>query len=125
MIDHIVIEGIEVTGVVGAHSFERQWQRPLLVDLELGFDVSAAAASDQLRDTIDYAAVAETVASFAASERFTLVETFAERLARHLFERFSFVSLSLSVAKPGAVAGVRSISVRLQRRREDYAVCGR
>jgi dihydroneopterin aldolase len=125
MIDSIVIEGIEVTGVVGAHSWERQWQRPLVVDLALGLDISAAAASDQLRDTVDYQAVVDAIGAFAGSERFTLVETFAERLARQLFERFAFVTLDLTVAKPGALAGVRSISVRLQRRREDYAVCGR
>ena len=123
--DKIIIRGLEVQTVVGVHAWEQKGPRPLLLDLDLGVDTRAAAASDQLRDAADYHAIAQASAQFARETRVQLLETFAERLARLLFERFAIQSLRLVVHKPGAVPGVQAVGVEIERRREDYAVCGR
>lgn len=125
MMDTIFIHGLEVQTLIGVHAWEQEAPRLLLLDLEMDLETREAAASDHLRDALDYAAVAEAVKSFAAATQVQLIETFAERLARVLFERFSLMGLRLRVHKPGAVAGVRDIGIRIERRREDYAVCGR
>jgi len=123
--DKIFIRGLEVQTTIGIHGWEQQAPRPLLLDLELGTETREAAASDHIRDAIDYAAVAETALRFGRETRVQLLETFAERLARRLFESFSIQSLRLTVHKPGAVAGLQAVGIEIERRREDYAVCGR
>lgn len=123
--DKVFIRGLEISTVIGVHAWEKRLERPLLLDLELGMDIRAAAASDMVRDAVDYQAVADAVAAFARSERFQLLETLAERLARHLFAEFPIDSLRLSMAKPGAVAKVQAVGVEIERQRGDYAVCGR
>lgn len=123
--DKIFIRGLEVQTTIGIHGWEQQAPRPLLLDLEMGAETREAAASDHIRDAVDYHAVAESATQFARESRQQLLETFAERLARRLFEHFAIQSLVLTVHKPGAVNAVQSVGVQIERRREDYAVCGR
>jgi dihydroneopterin aldolase len=123
--DSILISGLQVRCVIGVHAWELHQPRPLLIDLELGIDVRDAAASDRLRDAVDYKAVADEVIAFAAAREFRLLETLAESLSRQLFERHPILWLKLLIGKPGAVPEARSVAVKIERRREDYAVCGR
>ncbi len=123
--DSILIGGLQVRAVIGVHAWEQHQTRPLLIDLELGIDAREAAASDRLRDAIDYKAVADEVIAFAASREFRLLETMAESIARLLFQSHPIRWLVLNIGKPGAVPEARSVAVRIERRREDYAVCGR
>lgn len=123
--DKLFIRGLEVETIVGIHAWERQLQRPLIFDLDLGVDTREAASSDRVRDAVDYAAVADRVRALATELQPALLETLAERIARTLFSDFPIQTLRLSIDKPGAVAGVKAIGVEIDRRREDYAVCGR
>lgn len=123
--DKLFIRGLEVETIVGIHAWERQLQRPLIFDLDLGVDTREAASTDRVRDAVDYAAVSERVRALATELQPALLETLAERIARALFDEFPIQTLRLSIDKPGAVAGVKAIGVEIDRRREDYAVCGR
>lgn len=122
--DTIFIRGLEVHTVIGVYDHERHAPRPLVMDLDLRTDAREAASSDRLRDAVDYDAAAKAIVALAQAERVELLETLAERIARMLFERFPILGLRLSIAKPGAVAGVQSVGIEIERRREDYAVCG-
>lgn len=123
-LDIVFIQSLHIETIIGVHAFEQNAPRPLLIDLEMGTDIREAASSDRIRDAVDYSAVADAIAKFAAGRRFQLLETLAETLARMLFERFPIASLSLSIGKPGAVEAARTVGVRISRRREDYAACG-
>lgn len=125
MTDLVLIEGLEAAGIVGVHAWEQRTPRPIRFDVELGFDVRDAAASDHIRDAVDYRAVTDTLIVLTRERPFRLIETLAETAARLLFERFPITSLRLTVAKPGAVPEAKGgVAVRIERRREDYAVCG-
>lgn len=121
--DKIFIRGLKVDTIIGVYDWERTLQRPLIFDLELGADFNAAAASDHVRDAIDYAAVMETVQKISTDYQPALLEALAEKLARALFKDFPILSLKLTIHKPGAIP-VQDVGVEIDRRREDYAVCG-
>lgn len=123
--DKVFIRGLELETIIGVHGWERQLPRPLVLSLEMGVDTRDAAASDQVRDAVDYDAVTQAVRKIAATLQPALLETLAEKIARALFEAYPIASLRLAIDKPGAVAGVKSVGVEIDRRREDYAVCGR
>lgn len=122
--DKIFIRGLKVETIIGIYDWERTLLRPLIFDLELGFDVREAASSDRMRDSIDYAAVGKTVTDIALTLKPQLLETLAEKIARALFDQFPILSLRLVIDKPGAIPDVKGIGVEIDRRREDYAVCG-
>ncbi|HEX4871211.1 MAG TPA: dihydroneopterin aldolase [Nevskiaceae bacterium] len=123
--DTIFVTGLQVQALVGVHAHERLAPRPLVFDLEMDYDLRPSAASDALRDTLDYAAVCAGIEALCAERQPLLIETLAEQVARMLFARFPLLGLRLTLHKPGAVAGTASLGVRIERRREDYAVCGR
>lgn len=123
--DKVFIRQLEIQTHIGVHAWEHHIRRPLLLDLDLGVDTREAAASDHIRDALDYKAVCDAVESLVKERQFQLLETFAEAAARRLFEQFPLLSLRLAVHKPGAVPQARSVGVEIERRREDYAVCGR
>jgi 7,8-dihydroneopterin aldolase/epimerase/oxygenase len=123
--DTVFIRGLRVETIIGVHAWERKLERPLVFDLELGADTREAAASDRVRDAIDYAAVAESVTRLAKSLQPALLETLAERIARQLFEDFPIQRLRLVIDKPGAVPDVKQVGIAIERTREDYAICGR
>lgn len=123
--DTIHIEQLELATIIGVHAWEQQAARPILVDLELDLDTRSAAASDHLRDTVDYKAVCDDIEALLHEQRFQLIEALAEAMARKLFGRYPILALRLKLSKPGAVAAARNVAVRIERRREDYAACGR
>ena len=55
--DRIVLHDIIVQGRHGAYAQEREQPQTLRIDLVLQLDLSRAAASDDLADTLDYADV--------------------------------------------------------------------
>ena len=123
--DKVFIRELEIQTHIGVHAWEHYIRRPLVLDLDLGVDIREAAASDHIRDAVDYKAVCDALVQLVHERKFQLLETFAEAAARRLFEQFPLMSLRLFISKPGAVPGARTVGVEIERRREDYAVCGR
>lgn len=123
--DTVFVTGLTLEMVIGVHGWERTAPRTLRLDLELDTDTREAAASDHVRDAVDYQAVSDCVRAVAAAHAPQLLETLAEHIARRVFAEFPIHALRLTVHKPGAVSGVEGVGIRVERRREDYAVCGR
>ncbi|MBL8251482.1 MAG: dihydroneopterin aldolase [Candidatus Competibacter sp.] len=113
--DIIFIRELRVRTLIGVYPKERESQQTLLFDLELGADIRPAAASDNLNDTLDYAAVARRIEEFAAASAFQLVETLAERVAELLRREFGVSWLRLTLRKPGAVASALDVGVLIER----------
>ncbi|PTU29078.1 dihydroneopterin aldolase [Stenotrophobium rhamnosiphilum] len=122
--DKVFIRGLQAHTVIGIYDWEQRAERPLIIDIVVGVDTRAAAASDNIRDAVNYHAISDAVMAFVKGENVHLLETMAERLARFLFAEFPIDTLELRIAKPGAVPGVDAVGVEIERQRGDYAVCG-
>ncbi|HBF07105.1 MAG TPA: hypothetical protein DDW29_02555, partial [Gammaproteobacteria bacterium] len=60
-LDIIYVEALRVNANIGVHDWEKQIQQLMFVDLEIALDLADACRSDQLADTLDYVAIADTV----------------------------------------------------------------
>lgn len=113
--DKIFIKGLLVETTIGVFEWEKHVSQHLCLDLELGTDIAVAASSDQLRDTIDYKAVAKRAQAFMREEQCDLVETLAHRLAAILMEEFSITYMRLTLSKRGAVRGSDAVGIVIER----------
>ncbi|RBI68232.1 dihydroneopterin aldolase [Vreelandella sulfidaeris] len=113
--DRILIEALTVDTVIGVYDWERSIQQSLSLDLVLATDIRSAAATDDLRLTLDYAAICQRIQQFADAHQFALVETFAERLTECLRAEFPITWLRLTVRKPGAVPNAASVGLEITR----------
>ncbi len=102
--DQVFIKGLAVEALIGVYDWERRILQPLVLDLDMGWDISAAAAGDDLAATLDYAAVSTRVLEYVAASQFLLVEALAEHVAALVMQEFSVPWLRLRVTTPGAVA---------------------
>ncbi len=117
MTDLIEVRGLAVLGVCGALPEEQARAQPIEVDLDVTCDLVPAGRSDRLEDTIDYAALCDMVERVAATERFTLLERLAERLAEEVRrdERVQRVTVAVRKLRPPVPHHLATTGVRITR----------
>ena len=81
MTDELAVTGIRCYGHHGVFEFERREGQTFVIDLALGVDTTAAAASDDLRDTVDYGSLVASVKAAVEKDPVDLIETLAQRIA--------------------------------------------
>ena len=79
--DELSVLGTECFGHHGVFDAERRDGQTFVVDLTLGVDTSTAAASDDLRDTVDYGSLVASVQAAVETDPVDLIETLAQRIA--------------------------------------------
>jgi len=113
--DQIFIAGLHIKTIIGVYDFERKNEQTLILDLNFDYDLQSAGISDNLADTLDYAAVAAYAQNFAAKNNFNLVEAFAEQLAQDLLHKFKLTKITLKVSKPQAIKNAQNVGVKITR----------
>ena len=86
--DIVYIRELEIETIIGIYDWEREQKQVVSLDLEMGTDISLAASSEDIANTLDYKAVAE---------------------------EFSVPWLKLRLGKPGAVTGSKDVGVIIER----------
>ena len=119
--DKVFIEALEIECVIGIYDWERKIRQPIVLDIEMAFDNTVPAATDDIKDTLDYKAVSKRVVSYVQSTDFGLVETLAECVAELILSEFPVGRVNLKLSKPGAVRGARAVGVKIVREKEVVA----
>lgn len=81
MTDELAISGIECFGHHGVFEAERRDGQTFVIDVAIGIDSAPAAASDDLRDTVDYGSLGAQVKAAVENDPVDLIETLAQRIA--------------------------------------------
>ena len=115
--DKIYIEGLQVYSLIGVYDWEREAKQRLLVDMQLFTDLSLAAKSDQVNDTLNYAEVASCVEQIADTSEFELLEALADAMITQVFAGFPVQKISLKLSKPDILANANNVAVELIRER--------
>ena len=113
--DLVFIEDLRIQTVIGIFDWEREITQTVSLNLEMGFDISKAAATDSIDDTLDYKAVSKRLILFVESSEYQLVESLAEECAAIVLREFPVNWLRLKLSKPGAVRGSSAVGVTIER----------
>ena len=118
--DRIELRGLTALGVCGVLPEEQERAQPLEVDVDIVADLTAAGASDDLDDTVDYGAVCELVERVVTTERFHLVERLAGRIAELILsdDRVRGVTVTVRKLRPPVAQIVATSGVRITRTRD-------
>lgn len=104
--DRIEIKGLRAFGRHGVLERERREGQTFVVDVALDVDLSVAAASDALADTVDYSLLAERLVEAVSETRFDLIEALASHLAGIAVQDGRVRAAEVRVAKPAAPVAV-------------------
>jgi 7,8-dihydroneopterin aldolase/epimerase/oxygenase len=118
--DRIEVRDLRVTGIHGALPEERERAQPFSVDIVAWVDMEAAQQSDDLADTVDYGALAQTAADVVGGRSYRLLEALCGRLAGALLivdPRLEAVEVTVRKLHPPLPLDVGSTGVRVRRAR--------
>lgn len=115
MIDHIFIEELTVFAQIGVYDWEQQIKQKLVFDLEMAWDSSKAAETDDVQYCLNYAEVSEFIIDYVQSKSFLLIERVAYEVADQLQQRFGIQGLCLKLSKPKAVAQAKNVGIIIKR----------
>ena len=117
--DIVYLHGLNLDALIGVWEWERQAKQKIVVDLDFGPNIVAAARSDSIEDTIDYQAVVTRILQLAEDSKFRLVETFAETIADILIADFGVNWVRIRINKQGALKEARGVGVIIERGTKD------
>lgn len=98
MADRIALTGLKVRGNHGVFDHEKRDGQDFTCDVTLWLDFGAAAASDDLADTVDYGAVAQIAHDVIAGPARDLIETVAVEIAEKLLAADDTAAAAASAA---------------------------
>jgi dihydroneopterin aldolase len=101
-LDEITLTGLRATAFHGVFEDERRDGQVFVIDVTVQLDLAAAAASDDLSQTIHYGILAEEVVRAVESNPVDLIETVAERVAQVALAHPPARVVRVTVHKPEA-----------------------
>lgn len=102
MTDRIELRGLTVRGNHGVFDHERRDGQDFVIDLTVWLDLTAAAASDDLADTVDYGGLAQKAHDIVAGPPRDLIETVAAEIADDVMNDQRIEAVEVVVHKPQA-----------------------
>ena len=118
--DIIALSGVRAFGRHGANPGERDREQPFVVDIRAEIDLSAAAHSDVLEDTLNYAELYQRTVAIVQSTSFLLLERLAAEIMNEIFRDPRVARAQVQIAKPQLLHGATP-SIVLSRENPRYA----
>ena len=115
LMDIIFIEELRAETWIGIYPREKAMSQTVEIALQIGVSTLSAGASDDIRDTVDYAVVVERLRADLVASHFNLLEKLAEHVAAWLLENFAAQWVRVSIAKLGMMPGVKRVGVIIER----------
>lgn len=118
--DKIIIEDLEVYAYHGVAEEEKKLGQLFTVSLQISADLEAAARYGDLKSTVNYAEVCDTVKTVLQSEKYDLIETAAIKIIEGVFGKFqNALAVKILLKKPWAPMGhhLKYAAVEIERTR--------
>ena len=98
--DKILLKNMIFYAHHGYYEAERELGQKFEVDIQLECDLHTAAASDDLKQTIDYQAIYKIAKDTFENYKFKLIETVAEKIASKILKISGISNVLIRVRKP-------------------------
>src|ERR1043166_4665865 len=115
--DRILIKDLMLRCVIGLGEEERREKQDVLINLILWADLRNAAASDSIKDAVDYSALKKRIITLVEGSQYHLAETLADRVATLCLEEAAVLQVQVTVEKPTALRFAHSVGVEIIRSR--------
>jgi 7,8-dihydroneopterin aldolase/epimerase/oxygenase len=125
MSDRIELRGLRVHGHHGVFEHERRDGQDFVVDIFVWMDLTPAARTDRLEDTLDYGAMAERAAAIVGGPPCNLIEAVAGRVADDVFADVRVQTVEVVLHKPQAPIALDFADVAVVARRSRTVGRGR
>ena len=110
------LTALRVDCIVGIYPHERERTQTVFLDVALDYDFGPAAASDAIRDAVDYDRIASGLTHLLTDRKFQLIEAMAEASATWVLTHIPEAHrVTIEIRKPAAVPAADCSFVRVER----------
>ena len=113
----VFVRDLEIVASVGVHEHEKRYEQRIFISADLAVRDDYDGVSDRLEDVLDYSTLVDGIARLVQSEHVNLIETLAERIARHCLEDARVESVRVRIEKPDAMPLCRTVGIEIERGR--------
>ena len=113
----VFVRDLEIVASVGVHEHEKRYEQRIFISADLAVRDDYDGVSDRLEDVLDYSTLVDGIARLVQSEHVNLIETLAERIARHCLQDARVESVRVRIEKPDAMPLCRTVGIEIERRR--------
>jgi 7,8-dihydroneopterin aldolase/epimerase/oxygenase len=117
-VDIIFLQELKVKTLIGIYPWERDAEQIIQLDLEIALPHSRACETDNFEDALDYSLIVQRINETLSQKHFSLLEALAEHIAQIVLVEFGSPWTRISVAKLGAIRGVKKLGVCIERKRD-------
>lgn len=103
--DRVTLRGVRAYGRHGWEANERDRPQPFVIDVDAEIDLRAAQISDDLSETIDYAALHRRLVAIVERTSYALLERLASDVLDAVFEDRRVARAVVTIAKPAILDG--------------------
>jgi FolB domain-containing protein len=114
-LDRIYIKDLLIRCILGIYPEERRDKQDVIINITLHADLSAAAQSDDIDDTVNYKTIKKEVVEMVQQSKFYLLEKMAEEIATIALQDSCVCRVDVMVDKPGALRFARSVAIEISR----------
>lgn len=114
----IRIKNLRLRTILGLNPWEKLEAQSIIINVELEFDGSRCAISDNIDDTIDYRAIAKAIINHVETNTYELIEALAGNLLELIMKNPRVQRVRLEIDKPKALSSADSTSVEVTAVRE-------
>ncbi len=114
-VSKITVSKISFECILGTYSFERETPQRVLLSFTLWLDFSQAAKTENLQDTVNYAALTEDLKQFIIRSQFFLVETLVTATAERVLNYSPLIrKTEISISKPNAIPEAENVTATIR-----------
>ena len=113
--DKVFIKNLEVEAIIGVYDWEREVRQLISINLEMNFNTKKAGKSDRIEDALNYKKISKYIIELTESSKSKLIESLAQKIAKAVLSKFPVSSVIVTVEKPGALRGSKSVGVTIKR----------
>lgn len=111
----VFIDGFVARTVIGIDPPELNEPQPVRFDLTIGQQRSTCCISDDIRDTIHYGLVLDSLRRLLREHRFKMLERLAEEVAQMIIQEFRAEWVRVRITKPSKFPSVEGVGVQIER----------
>jgi 7,8-dihydroneopterin aldolase/epimerase/oxygenase len=114
-VDIIFFGGLEVDTIIGIYDWERKQRQIIILDIEMAFDITKAAETDDIQYALDYKTVSDRVISFVKESQFLLVERLISEIANIILNEYKVFWVKITLNKKGAIGQGVDVGITIER----------
>jgi len=114
----IRIKNLRLRTIVGIENWERKHKQDVIVNIEIEYDGTRAAETDDIMDTVNYKTIKQQIIKVVEESRYQLLDKLGNEIARIIMEEKRIHRARVEVDKPRALRFADSVSVEVTAERE-------